>query len=114
MDQGSREYPSIQVHNPPNTTIGGGLNPSGGSYEELPLDVILAKLRSTQGYMVVEEKKMGLTKKRRFNSKNTRGLQTRINLRFPEMKRTSPTQHDLLEKRKKDFSHTDKESALVF
>ncbi len=57
---------------------------------------------------------MGFNKKRRFNTKDTRGMQTRINLKFPEMKQTSPTQHDLLEKRRKDFNLTDKESALVF
>jgi hypothetical protein len=42
-------------------------------------------LKNRQGYLAVEEKNMGLTKKRRYNSKDTRGMQTRFNLRFPEM-----------------------------
>lgn len=76
--------------------------------------MLLAKLRSTQGYLAVEEKKMGFTKKKRFNTKDVRGLQTRINLKFPEMKQTSPTQTDLIAQRRRDFNLTDLESAQVF
>lgn len=33
----------------------------------------------------MEEKKMGFTKKKRFNLDEARALHTRINLKFPEM-----------------------------
>ena len=48
----------------------------------------VAKLKNNQGYLAVEERKMGLTKKKRFTGEDTRGMQTRVNLKFPEMKHT--------------------------
>lgn len=44
---------------------------------------------------------MGFTKKKRFDSKETRGMQSRINLKFPEMSH-APTQEDLFRHRHED------------
>lgn len=41
---------------------------------------------------------MGLTKKRRYDSKDTRGMQTRFNLRFPEMLLPSHGHRPVLQK----------------
>lgn len=49
----------------------------------------VAKLKNPhQGYIGADERKMGLTKKKRFTGEETRGMQTRVNLKFPEMKHT--------------------------
>jgi hypothetical protein len=46
---------------------------------------MLDKLRDTNGFLILEEKKMGLTKKKMFDLADARAMQTRINLKFPEM-----------------------------
>jgi hypothetical protein len=60
-------------------------SPNKGSPKELAYDAILDNFRNTNGFLLLEEKKMGFTKKKRFNLEDARALQTRINLKFPEM-----------------------------
>ena len=45
----------------------------------------MANLRDAHGYLVIDEKKRGLTKKKRFLPKEARAMQSKINLKFPEM-----------------------------
>ena len=45
----------------------------------------MANLRDPNGYLIMDEKKAGLTKKKKFMPKEARAMQTRINLKFPEM-----------------------------
>jgi hypothetical protein len=54
-------------------------------WHELPYDMIVAQLRSSHGYLLQDEKRMGFTKKKRFDANKTKCMQTRINLKFPEM-----------------------------
>lgn len=60
-------------------------SPTKASPETIPYDMMLDKLRDTNGFLVLEEKKMGYTKKKMFDLADARALQTRINLKFPEM-----------------------------
>jgi hypothetical protein len=60
-------------------------SPTKASPEAIPYDLMLDKLRDTNGFLLLEEKKMGLTKKKMFELEDARALQTRINLKFPEM-----------------------------
>ncbi len=64
----------------------------------------MANLRDPTGYLVVDEKKRGLTKKKRFLPKDARGMQTRINLKFPEMQNYNARKgEDLRNIRKSDL-----------
>jgi len=45
----------------------------------------MGTLKDPAGFLVLEEKKRGLTKKKKFMPKDARALQTKINLKFPEM-----------------------------
>jgi len=60
-------------------------SPINNSPDTVPYDMVLDRLRDTNGFLVIEEKKMGFTKKKRFDLADARALQTRINLKFPEM-----------------------------
>ena len=53
--------------------------------DSIPYELLMANLRGAHGYLVVDEKKRGLTKKKRFLPKDARAMQSRINLKFPEM-----------------------------
>ena len=53
--------------------------------ESIPYEFLMANLRDTHGYLVIDKKKRGLTKKKRFLPKEARALQSKINLKFPEM-----------------------------
>ena len=60
-------------------------SPMKASPETIPYDLMLDKLRDTNGFLLLEEKKMGLSKKKMFDLADARAMQTRINLKFPEM-----------------------------
>ena len=80
-------------------------SPTKTSPDAIPYDVMLDKLRDTNGFLVLEEKKMGLTKKKMFELADARALQTRINLKFPEMINNSKRKvSDLILFRKKGFA----------
>ena len=49
---------------------------------ELPFENGMKNLRNDY-FLALEEKKMGFTKKKLFNKKDTRCLQSKINLKFP-------------------------------
>ena len=55
----------------------------------MPYEVLMDNLRNTHGFLVMEEKKMGFTKKKLFKLADARAMQTRINLKFPEMTNNS-------------------------
>ena len=70
--------------------------------KELSYDIIVAKLKSNQVYLALDERKMGFTKKKRFTVQDARGMQTRVNLKFPEMRHTQS--NDNLNKRAAETS----------
>lgn len=45
----------------------------------------MANLRDPNGYLIMDEKRTGLTKKKFFVAKEARAMHSRINLKFPEM-----------------------------
>ena len=69
---------------------------------------MLNNLRDTNGFLVMEEKKMGFSKKKRFNMADARAMQTRINLKFPEMMNNSKRKFEdlLLFKKGKNLAET--------
>ncbi len=80
-------------------------SPTKASPETIPYDLMLDKLRDTNGFLLLEEKKMGLTKKKMFDLADARALQTRINLKFPEMMNNSKRKvSDLILFRKTAFA----------
>ncbi len=79
-------------------------SPIKTSPDTMPYEMMLDKLRDTNGFLVLEEKKMGLTKKKMFDLADARALQTRINLKFPEMINNSKRKlSDLILHRKTAF-----------
>lgn len=79
-------------------------SPAKASPETIPYDLMLDKLRDTNGFLVLEEKKIGYTKKKMFDLADARALQTRINLKFPEMINNSKRKvSDLILYRKTNF-----------
>jgi hypothetical protein len=64
----------------------------------------MANLRDPHGYLIMDEKRAGLTKKKFFVAKEARALQSRINLKFPEMEnKNQRTTEDLKNIRKNDL-----------
>jgi hypothetical protein len=49
-------------------------SPTKASPETIPYDLILDKFRDTNGFLLLEEKKMGLTKKKMFDLADARAL----------------------------------------
>ncbi len=62
----------------------------------------MGTLKDPAGYLIIEEKKRGLTKKKKFMPKDARALQTKINLKFPEMQNNNARKTEDLRDRKKN------------
>ncbi len=64
--------------------------------------MLMLNLRDSNSYLVLEEKKIGLTKKKFFQPIEARAKQSRINLKFPEMVNNNKRKTDDLKNRKHD------------
>jgi len=53
--------------------------------EASPFEFLMANLRDPSGYLLMDEKRTGLTKKKFFVANEARAMHSRINLKFPEM-----------------------------
>jgi hypothetical protein len=68
----------------------------------------MANLRDPNSYLIMDEKRAGLTKKKFFVAKEARAMHSRINLKFPEMEnKNQRTTEDLKNIRKNDLKEVE-------